>query len=407
MHRQFNALMALCLLSCAPYVAVNATPYEEIQEPNSESLVVINKMLSQSSLFVMMMGNGFKDEGSTAADNGSFTDASANTAEMIRGQETFPVPLPIANTMPDLEIKDGAQDISILEYGTGGIPYTTKGAYGSNSPESTAKYPWIPTGKLVWDNGASCTASMIGNGLAVTAAHCVSEYGKSTFLYPGTRLYFEPGRFDNLLPLGRYPVVRYIVPQAYFDGSDPCDPNSPGVVCENDIAVLLVGPANGMDRLPGEILGYYGYGSGFSFVDMGNMKGAQIAQLGYPSNLDNGIRMVRTDSLGLETAYNNVVIGSLQGAGSSGGPWVVNFGQQTTTSDDTVFGSAPNPNVVIGTTSWGYGNDADIKIQGASRFGTNSIFRARSNIQVLINQICQSLNDDNLIQMFCGSRYQP
>jgi hypothetical protein len=326
---------------------------------------------------------------------------------MTSGEKTFPVPLPIANTMPDLDTKSGAKDISILEYGTGGIPYTTKGAYGSNSPESTAKYPWAPTGKLVWANGASCTASMIGNGLAVTAAHCISEYGKNTFLYPGTRLYFEPGRFDNLLPLGRYPVVRFTVPQAYFDGSDPCDPNSPGVVCENDIAVLLVGPANGMDRLPGEVVGYYGYGSGFSFVDMGNMKGAQIAQLGYPSNLDDGIRMVRTDSLGLQTTYNNVVIGSLQGAGSSGGPWLVNFGQQITTSDDTVFGSAPNPNVVIGTTSWGYDNDANIKLQGASRFGTNSIFRDLSNIQVLINEICRSLNDDTLIQMFCGNRYKP
>eukprot|EP00890_Picochlorum_soloecismus_P003831 jgi/Picsp_1/4449/NSC_06671-R1_peptidase s1 and s6 chymotrypsin hap len=404
MHRKFVSLMALCFLSCAPFAAVNAIPGDEIQDPKSESLVVINKLVSRRSL-MMMMGTRSKGQ-ETTAGNESYSGAAANMAVMISGEETFPVPLPIANTMPTLERENGAQELTTLEYGTGGIPYTTKGSYGSNAPDSTAKFPWVPTGKLVWDGGPSCTASMIGRGLAVTAAHCVSEYGKKSFLNPGSSLYLEPGRFDDLLPFGRFPVVSITVPRTYFDGSDPCDPNSPGVICENDIAVLLVGPTAGVDRLPGEILGYYGYGSGYSFVDVGDLRGAQIAQLGYPSNLDNGVRMIRTDSLGLKTSYNNVIIGSLQGGGSSGGPWLVNFGQQTTLSGGTVFGSSPDPNVVIGTTSWGY-TDFDVKVQGASRFGTNSIFKDVSNIQVLINQICKGLNDDNLIQRFCGSRYKP
>jgi hypothetical protein len=55
---------------------------------------------------------------------------------------------------------------------------------------------------------------------------------------------------------------------------------------------------------------------------------AQLTQLGYPVALDGGLLMQRTDSYGFVdgNASNNTVIGSLQTGGSSGGPWLVNFG---------------------------------------------------------------------------------
>ena len=49
---------------------------------------------------------------------------------------------------------------------------------------------------------------------------------------------------------------------------------------------------------------------------------AEITQLGYPSQNYDGLKMIRTDSLGYQDAPNNVIIGSAQTGGSSGGPWL-------------------------------------------------------------------------------------
>ena len=134
MRRNFvpAMIMAVSFLSCGPFAAVNANPGGEAQRPTSESLVVIQELVSQSSLMMMMIDNRSNGQENVTAGNESYTSAAA-TAEVTFGQETFSVPMPIANTMPNLETKDGTQDLTILEYGTGGIPYTTKGSYASNS----------------------------------------------------------------------------------------------------------------------------------------------------------------------------------------------------------------------------------------------------------------------------------
>lgn len=66
---------------------------------------------------------------------------------------------------------------------------------------------------------------------------------------------------------------------------------------------------------------------------------------------------------GHSTGMEASAIGSLMCGGSSGGPWLVNFGIRPARTATTA-GSASNPNIVVGTTSWGYVSTAP-KQQGA------------------------------------------
>lgn len=110
----------------------------------------------------------------------------------------------------------------------------------------------------------------------------------------------------------------------------------------------------------------------------------QITQLGYPLALDGGLRMIRTDSLGVQDTPSNVVIGSDQSGGSSGGPWFVNFGNDYESTRSTPSGAMMR---VMAVTSWGYNSDT-VKIQGASRFAKNTNYIAQSNIESLHNDAC-------------------
>jgi hypothetical protein len=91
--------------------------------------------------------------------------------------------------------------------------------------------------------------------------------------------------------------------------------------------------------------------------------------------------MERNDSYGYTSGMNasNTIIGSLMCGGSSGGPWLVNFGIRPVLSA-TAAGTAGDPNVVVGVTSWGY-NDGLPKEMGAAPFTS-------ANIVELMNTVC-------------------
>ncbi len=163
---------------------------------------------------------------------------------------------------------------------------------------------------------------------------------------------------------------------SYYAGTDSCAVS--GIVCVNDVAVLLLN-TSAAGAYPGTSTGWFGYGwNGFGFTT-GNL--THVTQLGYPVCLDNGALMERNDSHGFVSAANssNTVIGSLMCGGSSGGPWIVNEGIRPTLTG-TGNGTAPNANIVVGVTSWGYTNNA-VKQQGASPFRS-------TNIVPLVNYAC-------------------
>ena len=284
-----------------------------------------------------------------------------------------PIQLAPAKTILPATSGDG---LTPEEFGTSSIPYTTSQVNASG--DYTAQYyPFRAVGKLLFYIGASqsmCSASLIKNGIVVTAAHCVIKYGSGSGWYSNWT--FVPAYNNGTAPYGSWTVNHARAVNTYINGNDAC--SNPGVVCQNDVAILVLNP-NSKGQYPGPNTGYLGYGmNGYSYNSAGQ---ALITQLGYPAALDGGVLMERNDSMGMTQASmaGNTVIGSLMTGGSSGGPWVVNLGTAPSLSG-TSFGSFPSRNFAVGVTSWGSTSDA-VKQMGASPFTSN-------NIGNLINAEC-------------------
>lgn len=290
------------------------------------------------------------------------------------GQQS-PVTVPVETLL----LNEEDAGISPQEYGTANHPYTTARVDTSGNNVSKT-YPFRAAGKLYFRDGASsfvCSASLIKRGVIVTAAHCVARYGARRFY---TNFQFVPAKYNALAPYGTWTGALPAVMTAYFNGTDVCAPGAVGVVCRNDVAVIRLTPQSG--RFPGTSTGWLGYGwNGFGFTP-NNL--ALINQLGYPVSHDSGNIMQRTDSQGFVSSSlaGNTVWGGRQTGGSSGGPEVVNLGIRSALS--TPLGSESDPNIVVGTTSWGYVSTA-IKQQGASPF-------LSTNIVPLVNTVCAASN---------------
>ena len=280
-------------------------------------------------------------------------------------------------------------DVAPEAFGDRNHPFTTKRASSQGDSTPTDEFPWRATGKLFMKFGNStfvCTASVIGKGLLVTAGHCVHNFGQEAAGCADS-VTFEPARHEGSRPFDTWTAKQWWVPTSYFDGTDVCSASAPGIVCENDLAVLVLEKLNGQSIA--EVTGKYGFPKAdddFGYADFLGEKAAEITQLGYPLRNFDGDKMIRTDSLGYWDDPNNVIIGSNQTGGSSGGPWLQNFG--TNTSEFT--GSDPfddESNQVVATTSWGF-TSGTAKVQGASRFSKNTKYTAKSNIESLVDSAC-------------------
>lgn len=288
---------------------------------------------------------------------------------------------------PDLVPKPDAYG-SYAEPGQAIAPYTTARASASGLGTTTTaatvavvSFPWRATGQLSFKIGSDdyiCTASLIGPGVLLTAAHCVYEFGTGTQAGFHSNYVFVPAQ--NTLgappPYGAFrPTGAFIAPTYYY-GTDSCIQK--GVACSNDIAILTMAPdANG--NLPGNLLGYYSYSAnGYGFItSYGGASLAHITQLGYPAAFDSAAMMERTDGIGSywspDGDTRQILLGTAQTGGSSGGPWLINFGAPPTLTTAASLGSQAAPNVVQGVTSWGV-TAVGSNLQGASLFSQNTQF---------------------------------
>nr|WP_088511599.1 trypsin-like serine protease [Burkholderia ubonensis] len=262
------------------------------------------------------------------------------------------------------------------EFGSSNQPYTTS-QVNANGDNTQYYYPFRAAGKLFFNIGSStylCSASLIKPGVVVTAAHCVANFGQRQFY---SNWVFVPAYNNGAAPYGTWNAASATVPTSYYNGTDPCA--VAGVVCQDDVAVIVLAPQGG--SYAGNRAGWFGYGwNGYGYNPSGL---ALIDQLGYPVSLDSGVLMERNESQGFVSSgnSNNTIIGSLMTGGSSGGPWLVNLGMQPALNG-TGFGNAAAHNTVVGVTSWGY-TDTTVKQQGASSFTSG-------NIVMLVNTVCTS-----------------
>ena len=299
------------------------------------------------------------------------------------------------------------QTVAPDAYGTSGVPFSTSRVLGGATNPAQAQ-PYSRTGKLYMAFGGTtftsvCSASLIGRSLLLTAAHCVHEYGQGSAGW-ATKVRFVPAKDDDSEPYEFFESTRFLIPDSYFNGTDTCDPQAEGIVCNKDIALVALDD-NASGQQAGDLVGYYGYGwNNYSFStpssafasEFGNSLFAAITQLGYPASHDSGLKMQINTAYGSYVSQNdleNIWLGSAMTGGSSGGPWLVNFGEDAIGAN---YGNASVRNIVVGVTSWGY-TDGLTQLQGASTFGQNSEypdasygFRGAGNIGKLVYDACDN-----------------
>jgi len=268
-----------------------------------------------------------------------------------------------------------------FEFGAAAHPFNTRRVDTRNRRNNVSRSrPYRAVGQLFFfidGNGFVCSASLIKRGLIVTAAHCVAEFGSSTFY---SDWQFVPALFNNKAPFGIWNIQEAYVMTSYLDGTDEC--RITGIVCANDIAILVAAPQ--ADSYPGDATGWLGFGWNGDGFTASNL--ALISQLGYTASHDQGRKMQQTDSQAFVDVNlsNNIIFGGRQTGGSSGGPLIVNLGRVGELSGVNV-GLENARNSVVGVVSWGY-DDQTIKQQGASPFTSK-------NILALVKAACADYPD--------------
>jgi V8-like Glu-specific endopeptidase len=302
-----------------------------------------------------------------------------------------------------------ASPLSIAPYTIARASASALGATTLASEVGVTSAPWRSTGALYFKNGSgsgSCSAAMILPGLLATAAHCVFNFGANSNAGFHTDFKFYPALYGNVVPpYGIWTATTEYISSTYYNGTDTC--LTRGVSCNNDIAIIVMA-RNAAGKLPGNVVGWYGYGwEGYSFTpSFGGASLASITQLGYPAAFDSGYMMERNDGIGAYYTTGNLkntVLGSPMTGGASGGPWIVNFGAVPSIVSPASAGNYTTMSVV-GVTSWDYTTPGS-QLMGASWFGANAEFpksayldshnvnRGSGNIGFLVSKACSAYFD--------------
>jgi V8-like Glu-specific endopeptidase len=174
--------------------------------------------------------------------------------------------------------------------------------------------PYRTTGKLFFMNGAlafTCTASVIRLRVLLTAGHCVNDGNGTTF----TNFMFVPALRGNIRPLGTWTWVIAYIPNTWLNGGGVL-PNAA------DYAVMVMADQNighGVQTLGAAI----GYTLGFATFAL---RGNELVILGYPCNLNRTLMHQVFSGQTANGGNNTVLYGDDMEQGSSGGPWIQDFG---------------------------------------------------------------------------------
>jgi V8-like Glu-specific endopeptidase len=260
-------------------------------------------------------------------------------------------------------------------YGTANLDFTRSRI----TPQSANRAaPYKMTGKLFFSTtGGSnfvCSGSVIAMRIVLTAAHCIhpgtgSFYTNWTFVpgYDGTQPTLALQR-----PYGTWSWTSAQVPTNWLStgGSLP-NPTDFGVIVVADQS-FNGGPLLKIAQKAGK----------YSF-SLGHLFDNHVTMLGYPCNFDSCAIMQRVDSSDhrVPPGYsggNAYEYGSDMTGGSSGGPWLENFGTGAVPQ-----GGWTTRNSVVAVTSYIYTDGGMSLIEGASQLDSrfNTIYMSRCAAQ--------------------------
>jgi V8-like Glu-specific endopeptidase len=221
-------------------------------------------------------------------------------------------------------------------FGTSGARFTSSRLIPATTTTDQA-YPHRVIGKLFFTIPGSgnyvCSASIIAYRLIATAGHCVAS-GTGTWY---SNFSFVPALRNGTGPWGSYGWAYATTTSAWFSGGG-------GVPNAADYAMIELADKN--NQTIGSLLGWLGW-------QTLSLSGNHAHLMGYPCNLDSCNQMHQVTAQAFSNAANNTVTyGSNMRGGSSGGPWIMNFGELSSCSEGC-GGSDTNMNRVIAVTSYG------------------------------------------------------
>ncbi len=157
-------------------------------------------------------------------------------------------------------------------------------------------------------SGEGCTATMISQRHAITAAHCL-HHSSGSYV---NGIYFVPAmKTDNDMPHGRFHVIKSYFPRSY-NSSSRARSNS-----ENDIAIIEFG-ANSNGRFPGDYVGY------MSYLGQDRVTSDETLTIGYPGDRSESshVQHYQTDCRSVDVNGHMLEFDCDATQGQSGGPLI-------------------------------------------------------------------------------------
>lgn len=279
------------------------------------------------------------------------------------------LPSEAAKVAPDLEdrlfpetpVRMESTSIGMVQQLGGAVqPFDvgTAGAYFSSSrlvpTDARLTAPYSLVVKLFFEKPGEgsfiCSGAVLKPRLILTAGHCVHRgSGGADGFY--SKFLVVPAYDNGQAPFQAWNWT-WVITTNSWSTSNGNVPN------QADFAIIEVEDRKFGSQVKkiGEVNGFFGYRTNALLPN-------HTKKLGYPANHDSGQIMHQVDSQHFENGGQSTVLyGSDMRGGSSGGPWVENFGVQAV---GQTGGSQPLPNRIVGVTSYGY-TATGPRVQGSS-----------------------------------------